>query len=174
MRNGAESIPAAVGETKVALVTGGVERHRPDEDRDRSGFHLDDRPYQEGDPMKRSLFLLITAILALLFGALMFLAPSLAAQFFGIPDSVGIDGLFRIIGSTLLGLAVLNFLARNQPSSPTLAAVLWADVATHTIGFIADLWSAGAGAFTFTAALPGFVVHAFVAVGALIYVLRMD
>ena len=124
--------------------------------------------------MKRSLFLLITAILALLFGGLMFFAPSLAAQAFGIPDSVGVDALFRILGATLLSLAVLNFLVRNHPSSPTLTAVLWTDVATHGIGLVADLWSVGAGAFTFTAALPGLVVHVFVGVGALIYALRTD
>ena len=51
--------------------------------------------------MKRSLFLLITAILALLFGGLMFLAPSVAGGAFGIPASVATDALFRILGATL-------------------------------------------------------------------------
>jgi len=122
--------------------------------------------------MKRSLFLLITAILALLFGGLMFLAPSVAGGAFGIPVSVATDALFRILGATLLSLAVLNFLVRNQPLSETLVAVLWTDFATHALGLIADLWSVGAGAFTVTNALPGLVVHLFVGIGALIYIFR--
>jgi hypothetical protein len=122
--------------------------------------------------MKRGLFMLITAILALLFGGLMFLAPAVAGGTFGISGSVATDALFRILGATLLSLALLNFLVRNQPTSQTLAAVLWTDFTTHGLGLIADLWSVGARAFTLTNAMPGLVVHLFVGIGALVYIFQ--
>jgi hypothetical protein len=104
----------------------------------------------------------------------MFLAPQLAAQAFAMTPSGGTDALFRILGATLLSLAVMNFLVRNHPASETLKAVLWTDVATHGLGTIADLWSVAAGSLAFSSIAAGLVVHVFVGVGALVYVLRME
>lgn len=123
--------------------------------------------------MKRSLFFWITAILALLFGGLMFLTPQGAAQAFTLPPSPGTDVLFRILGATLLGLAVLNFLVRNHGDSETLAAVLWANVAVHGFGLIADIGSVVTGTLSVSSIALGVIVHLFVGIGSLIYATRM-
>ena len=124
--------------------------------------------------MTRNWFFSIAALLALAFGGLMFLSPPFAAQSFDLSRSGGTDALFRILGATLLALAVMNFLVRNHPASETLKAVLWTNVATHGLGMIADLWSAGTGALTWTGVVPGLVVHLFVGVGSLVFIVRME
>lgn len=123
--------------------------------------------------MSRSLFFWITAILALLFGGLMFLSPGTAASSFGLDQSPGTDVLFRVLGATLLSLALLNFLVRNHADSETLAAVLWANVATHGLGLIADVASVVAGPLKPSAIAFGVIVHLFVGIGSLIYAMRM-
>lgn len=123
--------------------------------------------------MKRSLFFWITAILALLFGGLMFLSPSGASQAFTLEQSAGTDVLFRILGATLLALALLNFLVRNHGDSETLAAVLWANVATHGLGLIADISSVVIGPLKVSSIALGVIVHLFVGIGSLIYATRM-
>ena len=123
--------------------------------------------------MKRSLFFLITAILALLFGGLMFLSPPGAASAFGLEQSAATDVVFRILGGTLLALALLNFLVRNHADSETLAAVLWANVATHGLGLIADITAVVAGPLKPSAIVLGVIVHLFVGIGSLIYATRM-
>jgi hypothetical protein len=123
--------------------------------------------------MKRSLFFWITAILALLFGGLMFITPPGAAQTFGLAESTAGDVVFRILGATLLGIALLNFLVRNHADSETLAAVLWTNVAVHGLGLIADISSVVAGRLTVSSVAFGVIVHLFVGIGSLIYATRM-
>jgi hypothetical protein len=130
--------------------------------------------FNSENTMKRSLFFWIVAILALAFGGLMFLSPSLAAQAFGLQESAGTAVVFRILGATLLALALMNFLVRNHPASETLKAVLWTNVAVHGLGAVADLWSAAAGSIAFSGIGAGLVVHLFVGVGSLIYIARME
>jgi hypothetical protein len=68
----------------------------------------------------------------------------------------------------------MNLLVRNHPASDTLKAVLWTDVATHGLGTIADLWSVAAGSLAASSIAAGLVVHLFVGVGALVYIIRME
>lgn len=117
------------------------------------------------------IFFWIAAILSALFGAMMFFAPGFAAQSFSLAASPGTDTVFRILGSTLLGVGIMNLLAANQPASPALRIVLWTDFAIHLIGTIADVWSVSAGELAFSAAVPGFVSHAIIGLGALYFLL---
>jgi hypothetical protein len=103
----------------------------------------------------------------------MFLSPSGAASAFTLPQSPGTDVLFRILGATLLALALLNFLVRNHANSETLAAVLWANVATHGLGLIADISSVVVGPLQVSSIALGVIVHLFVGIGSLIYATRM-
>jgi hypothetical protein len=81
--------------------------------------------------------------------------------------------VFRILGATLLGIALLNFLVRNHADSETLAAVLWTNVAVHGLGLIADISSVVAGRLTVSSVAFGVIVHLFVGIGSLIYATRM-
>ena len=88
--------------------------------------------------MKRAYYFWIAAILALLFGLLMLFAPVQAAGAFGLPASSATNTTFRVLGSVMLGIALVNFLVRNHAMGETLRAVLWGNLAIHGIGFVAD------------------------------------
>ena len=63
--------------------------------------------------MKRSYYFWIATVPALAFGLLMFLAPGFAATQFQLAGSPATDTIFRVLGSVLLGVAVVNFLVRR-------------------------------------------------------------
>jgi hypothetical protein len=74
--------------------------------------------------MKRSIFLLIVALIAFLFGTMLLLAPAKAGEGFGFASSPQIDVLFRAMGGMILSAGILNFMVRSHADSPTLKAVL--------------------------------------------------
>ncbi len=124
--------------------------------------------------MSRSLFLTIVAIIALLFGGMMFLSPSTATSAFKMTGSDETAILFRVLGATILPSALLNFLVRNHPATATLIAVLWTNIAMHLLLFGVDTWIAATGQLPFAGVAPGLVAHAFVAVGSYYYLRRME
>ncbi|MEO6396229.1 MAG: hypothetical protein ABIO40_10010 [Devosia sp.] len=109
--------------------------------------------------MYRTAFFWVAAIAGALFGLLMFFSPGSAATAFNVTSTPLADALFRVLGATLLGLAFLNVMVRSHAASETLTAILWANVAVHVLGSIADLWSVQLGALTWASIAPGLVVH---------------
>jgi len=122
--------------------------------------------------MKRAYYFWIAAVLALLFGLLMLLAPVQAAGAFGLPASPATNTIFRVVGSIELGVALLNFLVRNQPMGDTLRAVLWANLTIHGIGFLADCYSAAVGDIAWSGVGAGLAAHLIVLAGAAYYLWR--
>ncbi len=123
--------------------------------------------------MRRAYYFWLAALLALLFGLLMLLAPGQAASAFQLGTSNGsTNTIFRVLGSVMLGVALLNFLVRDHTMSETLRAVLWANVAIHGIGFLGDLWSVQQGDVPFAGVAIGLVAHLIVLLGGLYYLLR--
>lgn len=122
--------------------------------------------------MRRAYYFWVAAVLALLFGLLMFFAPAFAATQFQLAGSPATATIFRVLGSVMLGVALLNFLVRSHPMSETLRAVLWANLAIHGIGFIGDCWSAVLGDIAWSGISVGLVAHLIVLLGAAYYLAR--
>ena len=123
--------------------------------------------------MRRAYYFWLAAILALLFGLLMLLAPGQAASAFQLGTSNGsTNTIFRVLGSVMLGVALLNFMVRNHTMSETLRAVLWANVAIHGIGFLGDLFSVQQGDVPFAGVAIGLVAHLIVLLGGAYYLWR--
>ena len=122
--------------------------------------------------MKRAYYFWVAAILAVAFGLLMLFAPAFAATQFQITGSSATATIFRVLGSVMLGVALLNFLVRNHTMSETLRAVLWTNVAIHGIGFLADLWSVQQGDIPFSGVAIGLVAHLIVLIGGAYYLWR--
>ena len=123
--------------------------------------------------MNRSLFLLITALLGFLFGILLLLMPAKAAEGFGFVGDPQIDLLFRAMGGMLFSAGLLNWMVRAQGDSPTLAAVLWFNVAVHGLSLVVDLSGVMEGTLDIAKIAVGQVTHVFVLVGSAIYLMRM-
>ncbi len=123
--------------------------------------------------MKRSIFLLITAIIAILLGGMMILLPEKMAEGFGVTSSPIIIFMMREIGLFNLCSGVLNFLVRNDIDSKTLKAVLIFNIAYHLIMLPLNLSGVSQGIFPFGQAIPPLVIHLFVGIGSLIYLMKI-
>ena len=91
--------------------------------------------------MKVNTFVVIAAVLALLFGLAFFLIPAQFITIYGLKlDPLG-QFMARYFGSALLGVAVLNWFARNQVSRVTLVTDFVLSIAGLVVGF----WQALSG-----------------------------
>jgi hypothetical protein len=123
--------------------------------------------------MKRSIFLLIVALLGFFFGLFLLLLPAQAGEGFGFTSSPQADVLFRAMGGLIFSTGLLNFMVRSHPDSPTIAAVLWFNVAAHGLGLIIDMISVSDGTMELSKIAVGQIVHVFVILGSVIHLMRM-
>ena len=124
--------------------------------------------------MKRSLFFLITAIIGVLFGVMLFLAPAKGADGFGVTASPEVVALFRALGAMILAMGIMNFLVRNHPASQTLKMVLLTNIISHGLTMIADIYGIASGTLQFSKLVVGQGTHLFIGIGSLIYLLKME
>lgn len=92
----------------------------------------------------RNLFI-VNAILALVFGVALVLAPALLASFYG--GTLTQPGIYiaRLTGAAFLGICVLTWLARNATDSEARRAIVLAYFIANAIGFILALLGQLAG-----------------------------
>jgi hypothetical protein len=112
--------------------------------------------------MQPRLALQIGAVVALLFGLGLALAPQQMLGGFGLgaPNEAVI--VMRDLGVTLIGVAVLNWLARDAVGAP-LRAVLIGNIVIQVLELLVNGWEIAAGILP-AAAAPGLVVHLILAV----------
>ena len=91
--------------------------------------------------MKLKHMMLIKSVVCLLFGLEMVLIPVQAMELYGTTLSPGGALMTRLFGTSLLLLAILLFLAREDPGSKALGAIVLAVVIGDTIGFVVALIS---------------------------------
>ncbi len=124
--------------------------------------------------MKRSLFLLIAALLSFVFGSALFFVPQLGAMGFGMTYTPQIGSLLRGMGGLILGSGMINFLLRQHREPQTLRALFLANIVTHAFGIGADFWGMHDGALQLINILPVQIVHLFIGTGSLVYLLNID
>jgi hypothetical protein len=105
------------------------------------------------------IVLIIGAALAALFGLAMIFAPDSMANGFGLEMTDSVRVVFRDLGATLLGLAAINWLARNDAGSPALWAVLAGNAVVQLMEVIVNLANLSQG-YLNASAWGGIVLHA--------------
>lgn len=123
--------------------------------------------------MKRSIFFIITAVVAILFGGMMLLTPAMTSENFGLETTPESTLLFRSLGGMVLSLGLLNFLVRNEPDSKPLQAVLMVNMVSHIISMGNDFYGASQSILEFSKLAGGMVAHVFIVVGSAFYLLKM-
>ncbi len=83
--------------------------------------------------MKRSTFLLISAILSFVFGAMMFLIPSFAAKFLAIEAEPQTMSVMRGLGGLIIGSGAINYFLRYQTNADVLRGLLLTNIITHLL-----------------------------------------
>lgn len=124
--------------------------------------------------VNRSTFLLITAVLSFAFGALMFFVPGFAAGFLDMAASPQTLSVMRGLGGLIIGSGAINFFLRHQTNAAVLRSLLAANIITHVLGLLADVWGVADGALSLTKFAPVELTHLFVGIGSLIYLLRLN
>jgi uncharacterized membrane protein len=122
--------------------------------------------------MKRSSFLFISAILTLVFGALLFFIPTLSTQSLDMICSPETGSALRSMGGLIIGSGTINLFLRNSENNHSLKALLLANIITHSFGLLANVWGLADGAITICKIAP-FEINLFVGIGSLIYLLQL-
>ena len=122
--------------------------------------------------MKPSTFLLITAILSFVFGAMMFFIPNFAAGFLHIATTPQTISVLRGMGGLIIGSGAINYFLRNQ-NNTGIKGLLFTNIITHLLGLSADIWGIFDGALTLSKMAPVGITHLFVGIGSLIYLLQL-
>jgi hypothetical protein len=114
--------------------------------------------------MKRSVFLVIAAVLALVFGiGLLFNSMSMMAM-----HGVTLDasGMFpcKILGAVLLGLTLTYWTARNAGDSPAMSGILMGGFLANVIQLIVAVMATTSGMMN-SMGWSAVVIHAFLTIG---------
>ncbi|MFC0518233.1 hypothetical protein ACFFGT_28725 [Mucilaginibacter angelicae] len=122
--------------------------------------------------MRLSIFFIISAILSFVFGAMMFVIPSIAAQSLGIGFTPGTGSLLQGMGGLIIGFGTISFLSRNFTDPAIVRAVLITSVITNALGLLVDILGVINGTLLLTKMAPVEITHIFIGGGSLIYLWR--
>ena len=86
--------------------------------------------------MKRSAFMTIAAILALIVGLAFALIPAQLLSIYSITLEPDGEWIARCLGSVFLGVAVTTWLGRNAPQGVALSAIMTGDFVLSVTGLI--------------------------------------
>lgn len=123
--------------------------------------------------MKRSIFLIITAIISALFGGMMLFAPDMVADGFGSAHTSFSSFLMREMGLIILCAGILNFLVRNNVDSIALRAILIFNIAYHVTMIPIVFYGVSQGVFAMDKTFGGLASHLFIGIGSLLYLMKM-
>ena len=124
--------------------------------------------------MKRSTFLLISAILSFVFGAMMFFVPTFVAGFLDITAAPQTVSVLRGMGGLIIGSGAINFFLRKQNNFDVLRGLLITNIITHLLGLSADVWGVVDGALRAGKMAPVEITHLFVGIGSLLCLLELQ
>src|SRR3954469_19914869 len=122
--------------------------------------------------MKRSTFLLISAIVAWIFGLVMMINPrGFTSGTIPVPTDQ-IDGIMRLLGTNLFAIGSINFLACKDGWSKSMRAILIGNILLHVLGLSFDFYNYSLGLFLMSGIMMGAVVHLLFIFGFSYYAFR--
>ena len=95
--------------------------------------------------MKRSTFMAIAAVLAVVFGLGFILVPAQLMSIYGITLETAGQWTGRYLGSAFIGISVLTWLARNAEPGEGLRAVVLGDLVLSVLGLVVAILNAISG-----------------------------
>ncbi|TMG69814.1 MAG: hypothetical protein E6H81_09170 [Chloroflexi bacterium] len=107
--------------------------------------------------MSPRLALMLGAIAAFVFGLALLVFPTTMLAGFGLGTPNEGVVLSRDVGATLIGLGVINWMARSATGTP-LRAILVGNVVVQALEIVVNGYEVAAGALPVQAA-PGLVIH---------------
>ncbi len=108
--------------------------------------------------MKLKYFLVFASIVPALFGIGLLFAPSMFLSNNGIAVNDSAILFARSVGYMLLGLAWINWSARNSEITSVVKGIILGNIILHVLALVVDAMAANAGVITKNPAF-GIVVH---------------
>src|SRR5512143_41214 len=94
-------------------------------------------PRKGDNPMRLSLVMVVSAVIDFILGIALVLVPDAVGALFGVMAMERLTE--QLFGAQLIGIAILNFFARNVQERETRQAIVLANVVANTISFIVAL-----------------------------------
>jgi hypothetical protein len=123
--------------------------------------------------MKRNVFLIISAVLALFFGLHMLIAPGKMLENMVTVNSADLQHALQWSGTMLVSIGIINFLSRNDAGSASLRAVMIGNIILHVVGFAVDAYDYSIGFIKMSGLVSGAVVHALLTIGFIYYLMKL-
>jgi hypothetical protein len=89
--------------------------------------------------MKRSTFLALTAVLAMLIGISLLLSPDKMFTMMAMTVDAATILTGRLVGAFLFSLGLINWTARNVEDSVAVRAILYGNLSAHVLGLVVDI-----------------------------------
>ena len=119
--------------------------------------------------MKRSQFMVLAGGLACLYGLAMIFVPAQMLANMTTSSTYEAALVMRWMGTGLIAIGLINLLARNDPGSTALRAIILGNIALHALGYTMDLKDFRTGFIQMSGIVMGSVVHLGLILGFLIY-----
>ena len=118
--------------------------------------------------MKRNHFLIISALIAWLFGLMMIFVPDKAL------DTGSATNLaMQMFGVALFSIGIINFFSRNDPGSKALKAVMFGNIILHLAGEAFDIYDYSAGFIQLSNILASGIIHILLLAGFMYYFVKI-
>jgi hypothetical protein len=123
--------------------------------------------------MKRSTFLLLSGLIALIIGTFALLAPAVLLASKGVVGA-GANVWMQEVGALLLALGILSLMVRHHADSPTLKAILVCNVVIQVGLFVIEALAYHDGIITLLSGIiPNLTLHVCLATGLIYYIVTM-
>ena len=110
--------------------------------------------------MKRKTWLLISAVIALIFSLLMMLQPNGFTAGISIQSPTpAVNAWAQFLGTNLFAIGWINFFARNSPWSPAVRGILTGNIILHLLALVFDGYAYTQNVISLQGVVQGAVVH---------------
>src|SRR5689334_10706033 len=124
--------------------------------------------------MKRNVFLIISAVLAVFFGMHMRIAPGKMLNNMITSNSVDLQHTLQWPVTILVMMDIINFLLRNDTGSYVLRAVMIGNIILHITGFAVDAYDYSIDFIKMPELVMGAIVHGLLPIGFIYYLMKLS
>src|SRR5688572_19299445 len=124
--------------------------------------------------MKRTSFLLIAAIIPLVFGLVMMLAPDkMLSNSLNSEANLQTLSVTQWVGFGVFTVGLINFLARNDEGSLALKAIMIGNIVFHSLGICFDIYDYSIEVMKLSGLITGLIPHSLLIIGFVYYLFKL-
>ena len=123
--------------------------------------------------MSRRVFLILAGIIALFFGLGMIFNGAQMLDMVAIPTNQSTGVVLQWMGCPLIAIGLMNLMARSDPGSQALRALLLGNILLHVFGMAIDIYDYANVFIKMSGLVMGAVVHLGLIAGFAFYYLRL-